>query len=345
VIPLRRSTIKDVAANAGVAISTVSLVMNGKGYVSQATRTKVLAAAKELRYMPSQAARSLPSRRTGNIGFVVREDHFRRTEPFYTNVFLGTEFESNKHAYYVLLTVVPNGYRPEDHTPRFLAERNVDGLLIAGKVHPIFLRQAQEMDLPTVLIDFESDGLPAVVVDNQGGARAAGRHLIERGHRDIAFVGADMTHPSLKARREGFLLSLAEAGLSFDHGRSVVAVEGEPDYKTGMNLCQQLVGGGRAPTAVFCANDALALGVLDKAMSLGLKVPEQLAIVGFDDVPTAARNRPALTTVRVHTEQLGELAMGHLVDLLRDGQSPNGRVARIAHTSRIPTELVVRETT
>jgi len=345
VIPLRRSTIKDVAAKAGVAISTVSLVMNGKGYVSQSTRSRVLTAAKKLQYMPSQAARALPSRRTGNIGFVVREDHFRRTEPFYTNVFLGTEFESNKHSYYVLLTVVPKDYRPEDHTPRFLAERNVDGLLIAGKVHSAFMRQAREMGLATVLIDFESDGLPAVVVDNQGGARAAARHLIERGHKNIAFLGADISHPSLKARREGFLLSLAEAGLPLDQSRSVIADEGEPDYKTGMMLCHQLVGGVRQPTAVFCANDAMALGVLDQASSLGIKVPEDLAVVGFDDVPSAARNRPALTTVRVHTEQLGELAMSYLVDLLQNGQSPDVRPTRVSHTSRIPTELVVRQTT
>ncbi|WP_243664824.1 LacI family DNA-binding transcriptional regulator, partial [Rhodothermus marinus] len=211
-----RSTIRDVARAAGVSISTVSLVLNNKGNVSEATRRRVLKVARELGYVPSRAARDLSLQRTGNVGFVLREDHFTRSEPFYTYIFLGTEFEARLHNLYVLLTTIPRDYRKGEHTPRFLRERSVDGLLIAGKVSEAFLEEVRAMKLPTVLIDYEAEGFPAVVIDNQGGARVAVEHLIQQGHRRIAFVGADIRHPSIANRLEGYRIALARAGLPMD---------------------------------------------------------------------------------------------------------------------------------
>lgn len=342
---MTRVTIKDVAREAGVSISTVSLVMNGKGYVSPETRTRVQEAVRKLRFVPRHAARSLPSRRTGNVGFVVRDDHFRRTEPFYTGVYLGTEFEANNQSLYVLLSTIPSAYRPGEHTPRFLKERNADGILIAGKVPDAFMEEAQLSGLPVVLIDYEYQALPAAIIDNIGGARAAVRHLIERGHRHIAFVGADMKHPSLSARREGFQLACAEAGLTAADVLFIEAEGGFTDYETGTQLAKRLFATPGRPTAVFCVNDATALSVIDQAATLGLRVPEDLAVVGFDDVPRAKHSRPSLTTVRVQTEQLGELALRYLVDLIEEGLSRGTRPAREPHRIIIPTELVIRNTT
>ncbi len=340
-----RSTIHDVAADAEVSISTVSLVMNDKGGVSSATRKRVLRAAERLGYVPTQAARRLVLQRTGNIGFVVREDHFTRSEPFYTRVFLGTEFEARLHSFYVLLTTIPTKYSSGDHIPRFLRERNVDGVLVAGKVDREFIDEARELGVPVVLIDYETDSCPAVVIDNQSGARAAVEHLISRGHRRVAFLGAEMDHPGLHSRLEGYRLALAAAHVAEMPEWIITADLATPTFKTGADLAERLLSLDPRPTAVFCANDAMALGVIEKARQRGFRVPEDLAVAGFDDVPAAANMHPTLTTVRVFKEQLGELALRTLVDLIDGDEEERRSYARSSHSIKVTTELVVRDST
>ena len=341
--PPKRTTIKDVAAEAEVSISTVSLVMNQKGYVSPDTKNRVLQAAHDLRYVPRSAARYLPSKRTGNVGFVLRNDHFTRSEPFYTRIFLGAEFEADIQNLYLLLATIPEAYAPAEHTPRFLREQNVDGLIVAGRVHPSFIHEAKSQGLPLVLVDFEADDLPAVVIDNQNGARAAVEHLLERGHERIAFVGADTDHPSLRARLEGYRLALGAAGLtSYTDHLVLTEADAEPNRATGMRLATRLLEQEPFPTAVFCANDALALGVLDAAREHSVHVPDALAVVGFDDVEGAAHVHPALTTVRVLKEQLGEVALRYLSQLLDETSPHTSPFERGEHVIRVPTELVVR---
>lgn len=336
----RRSTIKDVAAEADVSISTVSLVMNEKDGVSPRTRKRVLRTAKRLGYVPMGAARRLVMQQTGNVGFVVREDHFTRSEPFYTRVFLGTEFEARHHNQYVLLTTIPETYEPGKATPRFLRERNVDGLLVAGKVDSAFIKEIRRFSVPFVLIDFEADTCPSVMIDNQNGARAAVEHLIERGHRRIALVGADLDHPSLQTRVEGYRLALASAGLPVDAELMIASEHGKPERETGMRLAGRLFG--TDATAVFCLNDALALGIQEEARRRGRSVPDDLAIVGFDDVPSAANAVPPLTTVRVFKEQLGELALRHLNEIIGDSAKRETNYERSSHGVKLSTELVVR---
>ncbi|MCH8276724.1 MAG: LacI family DNA-binding transcriptional regulator [Bacteroidetes bacterium] len=338
----KRSTIKDVAAEANVSISTVSLVTNKKGYVSPETTTRVLQAARKLSYSPRRAARNLSSDKTGNIGFVLRSDHFMRNEPFYSRIFLGTEFEADNHRWYVLLTTIPKEYVPIEHTPRFLRERNVDGIIVAGKVDPAFFTEVEGAGIPVVLIDFEMDAYPAVVIDNLGGARAAVDHLLDRGHSDIAFLGADMSHPSLSERLEGFQLAIHAAGESLNPARIIIDDKGEPVYETGMVLSERLFACDPTPTAVFCVNDALAFCVLDQAARRGLLVPDDIAVVGFDDVPRAEHSHPPLTTVRVYKEQMGELAIRYLKEQMSDLSPSQLLYDRGSHTVKVPTELIVR---
>lgn len=340
----RRSTIKDVAAEANVSISTVSLVMNERDGVSPDTRDRVLETARRLGYVPTSAARHLVTQKTGNVGFVLRDDHFNRSEPFYTRIFLGTEFEARQQNLYVLLTTIPRKYDPAEHMPRFLKERNVDGIIIAGKVSRRFLDEVTRSDIPAVLVDFEVPSLPVISIDNQGGAAAAVSHLIEKGHRRVAFLGADMRHPSIVARLDGYRLALGHAGIAFDEDLLVVSPESEPIRQTGLVLAESLLEIESAPTAVFCANDALALGVLDFASKTGLQVPGDLAVAGFDDVPGSSTSRPALTTVRVFKEQLGEMALRALTDLLAE-DAAEGHFERGGHTIKVNTELIVRDST
>lgn len=333
-----RTTITDVATAAGVSISTVSLVMNGKGPVADATRRRVRAAADRLRYTPSRSARGLAGGRTGNLGFVLREDHFRRGEPFYTRIFLGAEFEARRRGVYVLLSTIPERYDAAADAPRFLQEHSVDGVLVAGRVDDAFLDALDARAIPFVLADYARGKTPAVAIDNEGGASAAAQHLLARGHTRAAFLGADPEHPSLRARRDGFLQAMAEAGHPVSE-RFVVNGEGEPSRTTGAALAGAVLDlpASQRPPAVFCANDALALGLMDGARERGLRVPGDVAVVGFDDVEGATLAPTPLTTVRVFKEQLGEAALRLLADRAEGRPAP-------AET-RIPTELVVRAST
>jgi LacI family transcriptional regulator len=337
-----RVTIKEVAAQANVSISTVSLVMNNRDYVSPDTRTRVLSAASRLGYIPTRAARELASHKTGNIGFILREDHFTRGEPFYTRVFLGTEFGARSESLYVLLATVPRSYDREIHRPRFLRERTIDGLLVAGKVSRELLEDVARLDIPVVLIDFEFGSYPSVVIDNRGGARAATEHLAEQGHDRIAFVGADIGHPSLRKRFEGYQNALASAGLSFDESLVLTDAGADPTPETGAHLADRLLALTPRPTAAFCANDALALGLIDRVQSAGLGVPTDLAVVGFDDVIGAANAPVALSSVRVFTEQLGELGLRTLVELSDRENGLQPSYERGSHVVTVPTELVIR---
>src|SRR5512135_725902 len=131
----KRPTIEDVARLSGLSVSTISLVINNRGYVSDETRKKVLKIVEDLSYHPTRSARGLASKTSGNLGFILSEDHFSQAEPFYTRIFLGTEFEARNHNYYILLTTVGKTFHKTRSVPRFLLEQNVDGVIIAGKVN------------------------------------------------------------------------------------------------------------------------------------------------------------------------------------------------------------------
>lgn len=336
--PPRPATIKDVASKAGVSISTVSLVINGRENVRPATRERVLRASEALGFIPNAPARQLGRGATGNVGFVLRDDHFTRSEPFYTRIFLGTEFEARHQNLYILLTSVPTPYVPGQHTPRFLRERNVDGVMVAGKVDDALLDELAAVGLPVILIDYEAPGFASVTVDNAGGARRATEHLLEQGHTRLAFLGADTAHPSLAARYDGFCEALRAAGLAAD-GTLVHAPDDSPTRAVGRMLGERLLADHPDVTGAVCANDALALGLLDACHAENVAVPDRLAVVGFDDVEGAADALPPLTSVRVFKEQLGELALRHLADALR---TPAQAFDRGRSATRVSTDLVVR---
>ena len=336
-----RVTISDVAAQAGVSISTVSLVMNGKGAVADATRSRVQSAATRLGYTPSRTARGLAAGRTGNLGFVLREDHFRQSEPFYTRVFLGAEFEARRRGLYVLLSTVPERYDAA-HAPRFLQEHSVDGVVVAGRVDDAFLDALGRSGIPFVLADYARAGVASVQLDNEGGAALVAAHLLERGYTEAGFLSADRGHPSIAARCDGFTSAMAAAGRAVSPGR-VVTASGAADRPAGARLGAALLDGADRPQAVFCGNDALALGLLDAARERGLQVPADLAVVGFDDVEGAALATPPLTTVRVYKEQLGEVALGLLAEhAVPNTAAETARFDRAPSVTRIATDLVVR---
>ncbi|MEO8399789.1 MAG: LacI family DNA-binding transcriptional regulator, partial [Ignavibacteriaceae bacterium] len=212
------TTIKDVAKKANVSIATVSLVVNNHSRISPQTKTKVNQAIKDLNYYPSRAARGLVSKNTGNIGFILTEDHFLRSEPFYTRVFLGTEFEARQYEHYLLLTTIPSNFSERDKLPRFVLERNVTGVIIAGKVPNEIIKKLEKYDLPLAFVDYipENEKYSVVLIDNMSGGCIAVQHLIELGHKKIGFVAGDITHPSIYDRFVGYKMTLEKANIFFD---------------------------------------------------------------------------------------------------------------------------------
>ncbi len=336
---LNRPTIIDVARRAGVSLSTVSLVINKSQHVSKETSRKVQRVIEELGYHPTRSARGLASKTSGNIGFILREDHFSQAEPFYTKIFLGSEFAAREHNYYILLTTVGSRFNETRDIPRFLLERNVDGLIVAGKVNVRLVERFEKFGLPIVLVDYEVRNKPysAVLIDNRGGARAAVNHLVTQGHRDIAFVGGDMEHPSLAGRLEGYREALAEYDIKVCNDLVDVR-EQDTRVANGAQAMKRLLHSQRRLSAVFAINDAMAIGCVREIKESGLRVPADVAVAGFDDIEMCVLIEPHLTTMHVWKEELGRLAVSHLVDTFK---STSPRTV----TTVVPVELVVREST
>jgi len=329
-------TIKDVAKKAGVSLSTVSLVLNRKKNVSEETVKKVQQAIKELNYHPQRSAQGLASKKSGNIGFVLTSDHFSRAEPFYTKIFLGSEFEARKHNYYILLTTIDRNFNKKC-IPRFLLERNVDGVILAGKVPEGLIHYVQQIDLPLIFIDYfpENGNYPAVLIDNTVGARQAMKHLIEKGHQQIAFVGGDISHPSIQDRFLGYKQALEDARIPFNENL-VIIDEDYPGDKNGYSAMCKLQKRKASFTAIFAANDAMAFGCMRCMKEKGVTVPDQIALVGFDDVDVSWQMEPQLTTIRVNKEDMGALAVKNMVDLISSHKKSLGKIL-------VPVELIVRD--
>jgi LacI family transcriptional regulator len=334
-----KTTIKDVARKADVAISTVSLVINDKGKVSEETRRKIQTAMRELNYRPSRVAQGLAGRLTGNIGFILSEDHFTRSEPFYSYIFLGSEFEARHHSVYVLLTVIGKEFRGQKDAPRFLLDNDVDGVLVAGRVPQALTAYLKQCGLPILYIDFLPDYSPsqAILIDNHAGAEQAVNHLIDTGRRQIAFIAGDIHHPSIQARFEGYRRTLATRGLPFNPD---LTITNKPDtnFQYGYEAAAELIQRQFKFDAIFAANDALALGALRYFAEKKIKVPEEVALTGFDDVAAAAQSNPPLTTVRVNKEEMGILGLKTLVEIIQTRKEPNTKII-------VPTTLIVRKST
>ncbi len=332
-------TIKDVAKMANVSIATVSLVIHDHKRISRDTKLKVLDAIEKLNYYPSRSARGLVSQKTGNIGFILTNDHFLRTEPFYTNIFIGTEIEARENELYVLLTTVDSNYKDMDPLPRFVLERNIDGIIIAGKVPDILIEKLSDYQFPFVFIDYQHPMIacPAVIVDNILGGKLATKHLIELGHKDIAFIGGDIQHPSINDRFKGFLSIIEKLNINISKN-FIDTDENYPARQNGYNAAERLFKRNKNITAVFACNDAMAIGVIQYLKDNGMRVPEDVSVIGFDDVVSENFTGPALSTIRIPKMEMGVEAMRLMSSLLKDGDKVNKKVI-------VPVELIIRSST
>jgi LacI family transcriptional regulator len=323
---------------AGVSIATASKALNGRKDVREETRQRVMEVAKKINYHPSHMARGLAKRKTENIGLVaLRRFHAPLlTNPFYSRVIEGMEIEVTRANYNLLLTVVPaEDMGAELPFPKMVREKNVDGLCLLGEMPESFLREVGERGIPTVVVDFYSESVPGhyVVSDNAGGAAQAAEHLLGLGHRQIGFVGDAMKDLSFEERRKGFEAALAKAGV-----KPAPMLEVDLKARDVMDQVAAYLKSPGCPTALFCCNDFHALLVLNMAQKMGIKVPKQLSIMGFDDIEESSLCLPPLSTLRVEKQEMGAKAIAIVMDLIAHPEAKPKRV-------ETPVQLIKREST
>ncbi len=339
---MAKMTIKDIAKLAGVSVSTVSLVISNRGYVSAKTRRKVERIIAKYDYHPRQTARNLVSGQTGNIGFIIADFHLSGNEFFYSRVLLGAELEARKKDYYILVTTVGDSFEPSKDTPRFLKGRDVDGVIIAGSVPEELVDYIHPLNIPYVLVDYKHPAIDShlVQIENHDGAYQAVEHLLHNGYRRIAFVGGSRRHASIQERFRGYQSALHQAGLSEVAQNETLhfLVTEETTGLIGARGINALLDQAVQFDAVVCANDTTALGCLNALQERGLNVPGDIAVIGFDDIRYAVETKPTLTTVHVPKLEMGVQAVRLIFECL---EHPNGG----PYHRTIGTVLMVRDST
>lgn len=319
-------TIRDVAAHAGVSIATVSRVLRGTAPVADATRDRVMASVADLRFTPSPLGRALAEGRHAANGIVFPD----LSGPYYADVLLGYEEEAGELGRSVLILSTHGRDAAPEIMVRELAGR-VDGLVLLGRtVSDDVITELSERGLPIVLLARPAAGaVDSVKAENVESARALTAHLLEHGHRDLAFLGDADRSPDTLERWSGFSAALAAAGLT-----PAAVVRGGFSEEEGRRAAHELIRIG-LPDAVVCANDELALGLVAGLHAMGVTVPGDVAVTGWDDVMAA--RYAGLTTVRQPMRELGAQA-ARMLDLRIRGDG--GQVRHEVLT----TELVVRDT-
>lgn len=309
-------TIKDVAREADVSVATVSRALNGHDNVAEAVRQHVIATASRLRYQPHAAARSLSSRRTQTIGVVLPDLHGE----FFSELIRGIDTVARARGQHLLLSSYHGNTVEQGEALKAMRGR-VDGLLLLSPYYESrgFLQDNLPPLLPAVLINTRQDNLdyPSLSIDNFGGAVSLVRHLLQAGHRRIAFISGPQDNFDAHERLRGFRQAMTE-----HPDAQASELSGDFSEASGYRAGKTIAAAVPRPDAVFAANDMMALGCLFALGESGLQVPAQIALAGFDDIPLARFVHPPLTTMQVSIAGLGERAMSRLLDEI-DGNHPD----------------------
>jgi LacI family transcriptional regulator len=325
---LQTVTIRDVAAKAGVSVATVSRVFNRKGPIREDTFERVTAIAAEMRYVPDAAARSLSTRSTSTIGVVLPDLHGE----FFSEVIRGIDLAA-RHSGYHLIVSGSHSNSEEMRAVLRAVRGRVDGLIVMSPdLEPSAMLADFPSSFPLVLLNSRVEGRPNITIDNSGGARAVVRHLAALGHERIAFVRGPSQNADAEQRLRGYRASVRSAGIEADRN---LEIAGNFTEESGYEAVKRILAAGPRPTAIFTANDAMAIGALGALVEAGCAVPDEIALVGFDDIPIARFLAPPLTTVNVPIADLGRRGF----ELLR-ASSANPPSAQ---TLKLETTLVVRQ--
>jgi LacI family transcriptional regulator len=338
---MERPTIADVAQRAGVSKSTVSRVLNGSTtYIRDATRQRVMEAVKALGYRPSTVARSLVSKRTQSVALLISDV----ANPFYPEVIHGVEDVALAHDYDVFLCNTSYDLDRGMAFVRSLADKRIDGaMLMSSSMSDELVLELARNQIPTVVLDWHLGKIEGIVstvaVDFETGIRAAADHLVDLGHQRFAHVSGPLHLRTARVRRDTFLAGLAAHGI---HTETVPVVEGHFRIDGGGLALAKLLDRASPPTAIFSGNDLMALGILWAARERGVRIPEDLSLIGLDDIQLAAEVSPSLASVALPRHQIGSLTMSLLLDLIAMPQTMQQSPVR---EEIVETRLVVRQST
>ena len=328
-------SINDIAKYARVSKSTVSRILNDKGKFSKDTIDKVLQVVKKLNYSPSMVARSLRNRRTKTVGLLLPNI----ANPFFPAILKGVECVASENGYVVVLCDSDERKEKESLYFQIFENRWVDGIIFSGitgdEEEQKYIRTIHEKGTPVVLIDREIEGYftNVVMIDNKRAAFDATTHLLELGHKKIGHIAGLQNIKVFVKRLEGYKEALAEYGIDFD---PTLMEEGDLSIESGSCAVRQLLKKKVTFTAIFAGTDLMAIGCIKELQKNGLRVPQDVSIVGFDNISLASLVTPSLTTVAQPTYEIGAEAMNLLIKSIEKKGALKNKII-------LPTELVIRE--
>ncbi len=329
------ATIKEVAEHARVSVATVSRVVNNSGYVSTSLRERVEESMRLLQYKPSALARSLRRQETRTIGVLVPQVN----QPFFSTLIYALEKTLFSEDYRTLICSSEEDTFKESTYIDILLRQRVDGVIyIPSGQNADGLRRLLQAEVPVVLIDRDFPDLPIsrVVCDNFGGAYLGTQHLLTLGHERIGLIGGPSYSHTMKARTEGAQQAMRDFGGK--HDPSLLMIGTLPEFELGYQAALRLMKRANPPTAIFALTDVVAVGVLHAAAQLGLRLPDDLSVMGFDDIPLAAYVIPELTTVSQPIYGMGQTAVEVMLRKLSNPDQPLEQI-------KLETRLVVRKST
>jgi len=331
------ATIKEVAKKSGVSVGTVSAVLRGESWVTEDTRRKVLRVVRELNYRPNPLARSLRTQKTGVIGLVVTDI----TNPFFSLIVRAVENYLRKYNFNIILCDTNEDYAIGTDVVRVLIDRMVEGIILVGDVLPE--EELEEVinttHVPIVAVERDYGNiyeLSMVLVDSVKGGYIATRHLLNLGYRDIAIVTgpieSERNYSSI-GRLEGYKEALREEGIEL---KPEFIVKSDFTFNGGYTSVKAFLERGYKPRAIFASNDLMAIGAMVAIKEEGFRIPDEIAVVGYDDTPEASFTEPPLTTVHLSMEELGTQAARFVVESIKDRDF-------VPRKYILPVDIVIRE--
>ena len=329
------ATILDVAKLCGYSKATVSRAFASPEQVSEKTRNKIYQAAQQLNYTPDAIARAMVRGRTDNIGFIIYEKQYPVVmNPFYSPIFESVMQTCGRKGYSLFISSHGDLKLPNGQT---CVKKQLDGIILAGHSDEQLVSDLRRQNMPVVLLnnELDMDDLTCITTDQYGGAALAMRHLIEKGHRRIGLLAGNFSPHVYISRYNAYRDILAENDCEI-HPQLIQTIE--PTVEDAIEGTQKLLALENRPTALFCTNDTIAIGAVKAILRSGLRIPEDIAVVGYDDSENSRMIEPELTTVQVDKTAMGRLAAERLIALI-EGEAPR------KETIQTTVKLVARKST
>ena len=329
------ATILDVAKLCGYSKATVSRAFASPEQVSEKTRNKIYQAAQQLNYTPDAIARAMVRGRTDNIGFIIYEKQYPVVmNPFYSPIFESVMQTCGRKGYSLFISSHGDLKLPNGQT---CVKKQLDGIILAGHSDEQLVSDLRRQNMPVVLLnnELDMDDLTCITTDQYGGAALAMHHLIEKGHRRIGLLAGNFSPHVYMSRYNAYRDVLTENGCEIDP-QLIKTIE--PTVEDAIESTQKLLALENRPTALFCTNDTIAIGAVKAILRSGLRIPEDIAVVGYDDSENSRMIEPELTTVQVDKTAMGRLAAERLIALI-EGEAPR------KETIQTTVKLVVRKST